>query len=167
VSANRAAFRSRRGNEAEIALNPKTEVESRHARSARPSGRFNVRLSSGPNTRQTMLTVKRPEGRAPSIRDHGLVLFNSAVRLKIESASLLQFMAPIRDRILEVFAFHAGQTFVSAGLGNFPVACLQPTGMESPVNRQAEKPALQVVGEGWCCWVAMFMGVPDQWSWPA
>jgi hypothetical protein len=46
--------------------------------------------------------------------------------------------------------FVVGQTFLSAGAGDFPVASsnvgsanLQNTGLESPVNRQAGKPALQ------------------------
>jgi hypothetical protein len=51
-----------------LALNPKTEVKSRHAQGARPSGRFNVHLASGSNTHQTMPTVKRRERRAPAIR---------------------------------------------------------------------------------------------------
>jgi tRNA modification GTPase len=37
-----------------------------------------------------------------------------------------------------------GQTFLSAGSGDFPVAS-SSTGLESPVNQQAGKPALQVV----------------------
>ena len=35
-----------------------------------------------------------------------------------------------------------GQTFLSAGAGDFPVARSANTGLESPVNRQAGKPAL-------------------------
>jgi hypothetical protein len=34
------------------------------------------------------------------------------------------------------------QTFLSAGSGDFPIACFD-TGLESPVNRQAGKPALR------------------------
>ena len=34
-----------------------------------------------------------------------------------------------------------GQTFLSAGSGDFPVPC-RNIGLESPVNRQAGKPAL-------------------------
>ena len=41
-----------------------------------------------------------------------------------------------------------GQTFPSAGSGDFPVASSN-TGLESPVNQQAGKPALQVVDV--CC----------------
>ena len=37
---------------------------------------------------------------------------------------------------------HVGQTFLSAGSGDFPVAS-RNTGLENPVNRQAGKPALQ------------------------
>jgi beta-galactosidase/beta-glucuronidase len=37
-----------------------------------------------------------------------------------------------------------GQTFLSAGAGDFPVARSGDTGLESPVNRQAGKPALQL-----------------------
>src|SRR2546427_4834096 len=36
-----------------------------------------------------------------------------------------------------------GQTFLSAGLGDFPVARSRNTGQECPVNRQAGKPALR------------------------
>ena len=36
-----------------------------------------------------------------------------------------------------------GQTFLSAGLGDFPVARSTNTGQECPVNRQAGKPALR------------------------
>jgi hypothetical protein len=39
--------------------------------------------------------------------------------------------------------FEAGQTFLSAGSGDFPVARFGNTGQECPVNRQAGKPALQ------------------------
>lgn len=37
-----------------------------------------------------------------------------------------------------------GQTFLSAGVGDFPVARSENTGLESPVNRQAGKPALRL-----------------------
>jgi protein ImuB len=40
-------------------------------------------------------------------------------------------------------AFHVAQTFLSAGSGDFPVA-RRNTGLESPVNPQAGKPALQL-----------------------
>ncbi len=40
-------------------------------------------------------------------------------------------------------AFHVAQTFLSAGSGDFPVA-RRSTGLESPVNPQAGKPALQL-----------------------
>jgi ATP-dependent helicase Lhr and Lhr-like helicase len=40
-------------------------------------------------------------------------------------------------------AIYVGQTFLSAGSGDFPVVSSQNTGQESPVNRQARKPALQ------------------------
>jgi pyruvate/2-oxoglutarate dehydrogenase complex dihydrolipoamide dehydrogenase (E3) component len=44
------------------------------------------------------------------------------------------------------FGVNAGQTFLSAGSGGFPVARsgVGDTGLESPVNRQAGKPAPQV-----------------------
>ena len=38
-----------------------------------------------------------------------------------------------------------GQTFLSAGSGDFPVARSSNTGLESPVNRQAGKPALHLM----------------------
>jgi cyclophilin family peptidyl-prolyl cis-trans isomerase len=61
--------------------NSKTEVESRRAQGARPSGRFNVNLADGSPKRQTTPTVKRRERRAPAIRRGWKVLFTSVFRL--------------------------------------------------------------------------------------
>jgi hypothetical protein len=54
-------------------FSPKTEVKSRRAQGARPSGRFNVHLASGSNTHQTKPTMKRRERRAPAIRPRSQV----------------------------------------------------------------------------------------------
>jgi WD40 repeat protein len=51
----------------------------------------------------------------------------------------VQFSADTSNRLA---LWHVGQTFLSAGSGDFPVARTN-TGLESPVNRQAGKPALR------------------------
>ena len=45
---------------------------------------------------------------------------------------------------LKSVAANVGQAYQPAGAGDFPVARSKNTGLESPVNRQAGKPALQV-----------------------
>jgi hypothetical protein len=60
-------------------FNPKTEVESRRAQGARPSGRFSVHPASGSHTHQSMSTVKRRERRAPAIRVGWHFLFTSVL----------------------------------------------------------------------------------------
>jgi len=50
----------------------------------------------------------------------------------------------IEAQIATLAGKRVGQTFLSAGLGDFPVARSGNTGLEGPVNRQAGKPALQL-----------------------
>ena len=50
----------------------------------------------------------------------------------------------VEAQIVTVGGKKVGQTFLSAGAGDFPVARSGNTGLESPVNRQAGKPALRL-----------------------
>src|SRR3989454_8549274 len=70
----------------------------------------------------------------------------SIVSVPLLGGARVGFRVPIHDlessRLSMNLGF-VGQTFLSAGLGDFPVARSTNTGQECPVNRQAGKPALR------------------------
>jgi hypothetical protein len=61
----------------------------------------------------------------------------------------------VEAQVLTLEGKPVGQTFLSAGSGDFPVARFANTGLESPVNRQAGKPALHL---------ATRIASPKQWA---
>ena len=61
----------------------------------------------------------------------------------------------LEAQVLTLEGQPVGQPFLSAGLGDFPVALSRNTGLESPVNRQAGKPALRLTTQ---------IASPKQWT---